>query len=277
MISYTYPEIVDYFGRKIQLDWVEDLTLNGEEIPSRTEAKLLMSAPDANNNSLKHIIKASAEANQLVLGDGSGAAAEAGKLVLGDGTSAEATAEQLVLGNGNGATATANQLVLGNGNGATAIAGQATGGDGNPVATWKLLYASNSGSYTVAVDSTNQASIKKGTLIAITYLNQLVSKKQTAVGSFTDAAGSSYSLYLPTQSDITVVPDPSDLERTYLLLEHMDISVNYTQNQITGSSAVRAIELDLENKSYEDSNTSNPLKIYSVWVLTDLPIITQTS
>lgn len=123
MLTYNYPEIADYFGRKVKLDWAEDSEHDGVDLPyyepaiREGDAKLLLAYNDTTDSSLKHVVKATATASQLVMGDGTGAIATASQLVRGNGTGATAAAYQLVMGDGSGAAATADQLVLGDGTG----------------------------------------------------------------------------------------------------------------------------------------------------------------
>lgn len=79
MLTYNYPEITDYFGRKIKLDWAEDSEYDGLVLPDYTQhiqegdgVALLTTFADSKDPSLKHIVKAAATAEQFVLGNGTG-------------------------------------------------------------------------------------------------------------------------------------------------------------------------------------------------------------
>lgn len=76
MTTYDYLTLADFYGRLKTLDWVESLSSPDEttlsSISTAKNPKLLVSYDDASDSQLKHITKAAADSDQLVLGDGKG-------------------------------------------------------------------------------------------------------------------------------------------------------------------------------------------------------------
>ena len=250
MSNYNYIEATDYFGRSVQIDWVEDTEVNDESLPSRGEAKLLMAASDSSDPTLKHVIKATATAGQLVLGDGTGATATAGQLVLGDGT------------------------------GATATAGQSVDGAGAPIATWKLLYNSDTGANSITVSTENSAAIKPGTLVMVEH-NTLKDKVIVTPVWIKSYNNEELRGEFPRQEHNSIEGLSGGAR---INLQYLQLTLGYRSRNFflsVNESLTNHLNLRFSDSAGASNFTQEPVSLtpwfYKIWVLTDLPVTTQSS
>lgn len=85
MSTYNYPEIANYFGKKVKLDWAADTVSDDTIFPRWSTPALLTAIQDADDPNLVHVVRATAPSKRLVMGNGDSAAAVMNQLVLGNG------------------------------------------------------------------------------------------------------------------------------------------------------------------------------------------------
>lgn len=235
MSNYNYIEATDYFGRSVQIDWVEDTEVNDESLPSRGEAKLLMAASDSSDPTLKHVIKA---------------------------------------------TATAGQLVLGDGTGATATAGQSVDGAGAPIATWKLLYNSDTGANSITVSTENSAAIKPGTLVMVEH-NTLKDKVIVTPVWIKSYNNEELRGEFPRQEHNSIEGLSGGAR---INLQYLQLTLGYRSRNFflsVNESLTNHLNLRFSDSAGASNFTQEPVSLtpwfYKIWVLTDLPVTTQSS